>query len=160
MLVPASFHQPSVSPGEGGKRSLTIFPDTQIHDSINKLILLKWLFTRWGIYVALSKKFRRWRIWVRGTPHLYSCRLQTYSFIEATITTKYVARFSIKHVYKNEPISSFVPNSTAWLPTDIWVHSSNKTKPRLPRSTLRYFQEFYDNEIWKPVVYESTTRKW
>ena len=41
-----------------------------------------------------------------------------------------------------------IPNSTAGLPTDIWVPSSNKTKPQSSTQyALGYFQNFKDNAI-------------
>jgi hypothetical protein len=41
-----------------------------------------------------------------------------------------------------------IPNSTAGLPTDIWVPSSNKTKPQSSTQyALGYFRNFKDNEI-------------
>jgi hypothetical protein len=41
-----------------------------------------------------------------------------------------------------------IPNSTAGLPTDIWVPSSNKTKPQsATQYAVGYFQNFKDNEI-------------
>ena len=41
-----------------------------------------------------------------------------------------------------------IPNSTAGLPTDIWIPASNKTKPQFARQyALGYFRNFKDNAI-------------
>ena len=76
---------------------------------------------------------------------------KTYSFIEPRITTKLSvgSDASIKASYtRMNQFLHLIPNSTAGLPTDIWVPSSNKTKPQSSTQyALGYFQNFKDNEI-------------
>ena len=76
---------------------------------------------------------------------------KTYLFIEPRITTKLSLSpvSSIKASYtKMNQFLHLIPNSTAGLPTDIWVPSSNKTKPQSSTQyALGYFQNFEDNAI-------------
>ncbi len=76
---------------------------------------------------------------------------KTYSFIEPRITTKLSVSptSSIKASFTrmNQFLHS-IPNSTAGLPTDIWISSSNRTKPQSSiQYALGYFRNFKDNEI-------------
>jgi hypothetical protein len=76
---------------------------------------------------------------------------KTYSFIEPRITTKLSISpaSSIKASFTgmNQFLHS-IPNSTAGLPTDIWISSSNRTKPQSSiQYALGYFRNFKDNEI-------------
>ncbi|MEO5564898.1 MAG: TonB-dependent receptor [Chitinophagaceae bacterium] len=86
---------------------------------------------------------------------------KTYSFIEPRITAKLSvsAASSIKASYtKMNQFLHLIPNSTAGLPTDIWVPSSNKTKPQSSTQyAFGYFRNFNDNEIEASVeVYYKT----
>jgi hypothetical protein len=76
---------------------------------------------------------------------------KTYSFVEPRITGKLSISpgSSIKASYTSmNQFLHLIPNSTAGLPTDIWVPSSNKTKPQsAAQYALGYFQNFKDNEI-------------
>ncbi|MEO7394323.1 MAG: TonB-dependent receptor [Chitinophagaceae bacterium] len=76
---------------------------------------------------------------------------KTYSFIEPRITTKFSVSpaASIKASYtRMNQFLHLIPNSTAGLPTDIWIPSSNKTKPQsATQYALGYFQNFKENEI-------------
>jgi len=82
---------------------------------------------------------------------IYTASGKTYSFIEPRITTKLSVSpvSSIKASYtRMNQFLHLIPNSTAGLPTDIWVPSSNKTKPQAATQyALGYFQNFKDNEI-------------
>ena len=76
---------------------------------------------------------------------------KTYSFVEPRLTTKLsvstVASIKASYTRMNQFLH-LIPNSTAGLPTDIWVPSSNKTKPQSSTQyALGYFQNFKDNEI-------------
>ncbi len=76
---------------------------------------------------------------------------KTYSFIEPRITTKLSVSpvSSIKASYtRMNQFLHLIPNSTAGLPTDIWIPSSDKTKPQASTQyALGYFQNFEDNAI-------------
>jgi hypothetical protein len=76
---------------------------------------------------------------------------KTYSFVEPRITTKLSVGpdASIKASYtKMNQFLHLIPNSTAGLPTDIWVPSSNKTKPQSSTQyAVGYFRNFKDNAI-------------
>ncbi len=82
---------------------------------------------------------------------VYTVSGKTYSFIEPRITTKLSVSpvSSIKASYtRMNQFLHLIPNSTAGLPTDIWVPSSYKTKPQsATQYALGYFQNFKDNEI-------------
>ncbi|MDX2047537.1 MAG: TonB-dependent receptor, partial [Chitinophagaceae bacterium] len=76
---------------------------------------------------------------------------KTYSFIEPRLTTKLSVSptSSIKASFTrmNQFLHS-IPNSTAGLPTDIWISSGNRTKPQSSlQYALGYFRNFKDNEI-------------
>jgi len=76
---------------------------------------------------------------------------KTYSFIEPRITTKLSvgATTSVKASYtRMNQFLHLIPNSTAGLPTDIWIPSSNKTKPQsATQYALGLFKNLHDNEI-------------
>ncbi len=82
---------------------------------------------------------------------LFTSPGKTYSFIEPRITTKLSVSpsSSIKASYtRMNQFLHLIPNSTAGLPTDIWVPSSEKTKPQASTQfALGYFQNFKDNTI-------------
>ncbi len=81
----------------------------------------------------------------------FTAKGKTYTFIEPRITTKLSVSpvSSIKASFtRMNQFLHLIPNSTAGLPTDIWVPSSNKTKPQSSTQyALGYFQNFKDNEI-------------
>jgi CarboxypepD_reg-like domain/TonB-dependent Receptor Plug Domain len=76
---------------------------------------------------------------------------KTYSFVEPRITGKLSVspRSSIKASYTSmNQFLHLIPNSTAGLPTDIWVPSSNKTKPQSSTQyAVGYFRNFKDDAI-------------
>lgn len=76
---------------------------------------------------------------------------KTYSFVEPRITTKLSVgpTASLKASYtRMNQFLHLIPNSTAGLPTDIWIPSSNKTKPQsATQYALGLFKNFKDNEI-------------
>ncbi|WP_276503638.1 TonB-dependent receptor [Terrimonas pollutisoli] len=80
-----------------------------------------------------------------------------YSFIEPRITAKLSAGSdaSTKASYtKMNQFLHLIPNSTAGLPTDIWIPSSNKTKPQSSTQyALGYFRNFKDNAIETSVEF-------
>ena len=82
---------------------------------------------------------------------------KTYSFVEPRITVKLSAgaNASIKASYtKMNQFLHLIPNSTAGLPTDIWIPSSNKTKPQSSTQyALGYFRNFKDNAIETSVEF-------
>ena len=137
-LAPASF---SASIPLRGKR-LTINKD-----SINKLPS-----NEMALYVGdefdASQKFSvNYGIRVP----IFSASGKTYTFIEPRITAKISVgdNASVKASYTQmNQFLHLIPNSTAGLPTDIWVPSSNKTKPQSSTQyALGYFQNFKDNAI-------------
>lgn len=82
---------------------------------------------------------------------IYTASGKTYSFIEPRITGKLSVNptTSIKVSYtRMNQFLHLIPNSTAGLPTDIWVPSSNKTKPQSSAQyALGLYKNFKDNEI-------------
>jgi hypothetical protein len=76
---------------------------------------------------------------------------KTYSFVEPRITGKLSVSpgSSIKASYTSmNQFLHLIPNSTAGLPTDIWIPSSNKTKPQSSTQyALGYFRNFKDDAI-------------
>ena len=76
---------------------------------------------------------------------------KTYSFIEPRITAKISAgaNASVKASYtKMNQFLHLIPNATAGLPTDIWIPSSNKTKPQsATQYAIGYFKNLKDNAI-------------
>ncbi len=76
---------------------------------------------------------------------------KTYSFIEPRITAKLSAgpKAAFKASYtKMNQFLHLIPNSTAGLPTDIWIPSSDKTKPQSSTQyAVGYFRNFKDNAI-------------
>ncbi len=82
---------------------------------------------------------------------MFSEGKKTYSFIEPRLTARISVSpdASIKASYtKMNQFLHLIPNSTAGLPTDIWVPSSNKTKPQSSTQyALGYFRNFKDNQI-------------
>ncbi len=76
---------------------------------------------------------------------------KTYSFLEPRITTKLTVSptASLKASYtRMNQFLHLIPNSTAGLPTDIWIPSSDKTKPQSSTQyAVGYFRNFKDNAI-------------
>jgi hypothetical protein len=76
---------------------------------------------------------------------------KTYSFIEPRITGKYSIdrTTSVKGSYTMmNQFLHLIPNSTASLPTDIWLSSSPKIKPQnSTQVALGLFKNFQDNSI-------------
>jgi len=76
---------------------------------------------------------------------------KTYSFVEPRITTKLSvgSTASLKAAYtRMNQFLHLIPNSTAGLPTDIWIPSSDKTKPQSSTQyAVGYFRNFKDNGI-------------
>ncbi len=86
---------------------------------------------------------------------------KTYSFVEPRITTKFSLNesTSIKASYtRMNQFLHLVPNSTASLPTDIWLTSSSKVKPQNSNQfALGLFKNFKNNEVETSVeVYYKT----
>ncbi|MBC7886943.1 MAG: TonB-dependent receptor [Ferruginibacter sp.] len=76
---------------------------------------------------------------------------RTYFFIEPRITSKLSIgnTASLKASYTNmNQFLHLIPNATAGLPTDIWIPSSDKTKPQSSTQyALGIFKNFKNNEI-------------
>ena len=76
---------------------------------------------------------------------------KTYSFIEprATVKISTGTNASVKASYTQmNQFLHLIPNSTAGLPADIWIPSSNKTKPQAATQyAIGYFRNFKDNAI-------------
>ncbi len=76
---------------------------------------------------------------------------KTYSFVEPRVTAKLSlgadASLKVSYTQMNQFLH-LIPNSTAGLPTDIWLPTSTKTKPQFARQfALGYFRNFKDNAI-------------
>ena len=82
---------------------------------------------------------------------LFTSSGKTYSFVEPRITTKLSVgpTTSVKASYtRMNQFLHLIPNSTAGLPTDIWVPSGKKTKPQsATQYALGLFKNFKDNDI-------------
>jgi hypothetical protein len=137
-LSPASFS--AAIPRRGNRLKINV-------DSIQKLYSNEMAFYLGDEFDASEKFSVNYGIRVP----LFTASGKTYSFIEPRITTKLSVgpNASIKASYtKMNQFLHLIPNSTAGLPTDIWVPSSNKTKPQSSTQyALGYFQNFKDNEI-------------
>jgi hypothetical protein len=76
---------------------------------------------------------------------------KAYSFIEPRITAKLSlgTYASVKASYTEmNQFLHLIPNSTAGLPTDIWIPAGKKTKPQFARQyAFGYFRNFKDNAI-------------
>lgn len=88
---------------------------------------------------------------------VFSASGKTYSFIEPRITAKLSAGSdaSVKLSYTQmNQFLHLIPSSTAGLPTDIWIPSSNKTRPQSSiQLALGYFRNFKDNVIETSVEF-------
>jgi CarboxypepD_reg-like domain/TonB-dependent Receptor Plug Domain len=82
---------------------------------------------------------------------LFTVSGKTYLFTEPRVTTKLSVGpdASIKASYtRMNQFLHLIPSSTAGLPTDIWIPSSNKTKPQSSTQyAFGYFRNFKDNAI-------------
>ena len=82
---------------------------------------------------------------------LFAASGKTYLFVEPRITTKLSVSntASLKASYtRMNQFLHLIPNSTAGLPTDIWVPSSDKTKPQsATQYALGVFKNFKHNDI-------------
>ena len=87
----------------------------------------------------------------------FATKNKTYTFIEPRLTAKYAlnATHSFKASYtRMNQFLHLIPNSTAGLPTDIWLPSSAKTKPQSSvQYALGYFSNFSDNAIEASVEF-------
>ena len=137
-LSPASFS--SRIPRRGNRLTIN-------KDSINKLSSNEMAFYLGDEFDASQKFSVNYGVRVP----VYTASGKTYSFIEPRITAKLSVSpvSSIKASYtRMNQFLHLIPNSTAGLPTDIWVPSSNKTKPQsATQYALGYFQNFKENEI-------------
>jgi len=116
-------------------------------DSINKLYSNEMAFYVGDEFDA-SKKFSI-NYGVRFP--IFNASGKMYSFVEPRITAKISVSptASVKASYtRMNQFLHLIPNSTAGLPTDIWIPSSDKTKPESSTQyTLGYFRNFKNNEI-------------
>lgn len=137
-LSPASFS--AAIPRRGNRLKINI-------DSINKLYSNEMAFYAGDDFDASSAFSVNYGVRIP----LFTATGKTYSFIEPRITGKLSVSpsSSIKASYTSmNQFLHLIPNSTAGLPTDIWVPSSNKTKPQsATQYALGYFKNFKDNEI-------------
>ncbi len=137
-LSPASFS--AAIPRRGNRLTIN-------KDSINKLNSKEMAFYLGDEFDASQKFSINYGVRVP----FFSASGKTYSFAEPRITTKLSVGpdASVKASYtRMNQFLHLIPNSTAGLPTDIWVPSSNKTKPQSSTQyALGYFQNFKDNEI-------------
>ncbi len=82
---------------------------------------------------------------------VFMIKNKTYSFVEPRLTSKFSINQtnSIKASYtRMNQFLHLIPNSTAGLPTDIWLPSSAKTKPQFSAQyALGYFSNFNQNNI-------------
>jgi len=137
-LSPASFS--AIIPKRGNRLKINA-------DSINKLNSDEMAFYMGDEFDASEKFSVNYGVRVP----VFIASGKTYSFVEPRLTTKLsvstVASIKASYTRMNQFLH-LIPNSTAGLPTDIWVPSSNKTKPQSSTQyALGYFQNFKDNEI-------------
>ena len=82
---------------------------------------------------------------------LFTAYGKTYFFIEPRFTGKFSINnvSSIKASYtRMNQFLHLIPNSTAGLPTDIWIPSSDQTKPQASTQyAIGYFRNFKQNAI-------------
>ena len=119
-LSPASFS--SRIPRSGNKLVIN-------KDSINKKYSNELAFYAGDEFDASKKLSVNYGIRIP----VFTASGKTYSFIEPRITTKISvgtdASVKLSYTQMNQFLH-LIPNSTAGLPTDIWLPSSNKTKPQ------------------------------
>jgi hypothetical protein len=76
---------------------------------------------------------------------------KTYTYAEPRLTTKLNVHptASIKASYtRMNQFLHLIPNSTAGVPTDLWIPSSDKTKPQTSTQyALGFFKNFKDNKM-------------
>jgi hypothetical protein len=137
-LAPASF---SARIPRNGKR-LTLGRDT-----ITKLYSNEWAFYAGDEWEASAKFSMNYGARIP----VFTAYKKTYSFLEPRITAKFStgANASVKVSYtRMNQFLHLIPNATAGLPTDIWIPSSDKTKPQFASQyALGYFKNLQDNVI-------------
>jgi hypothetical protein len=137
-LAPASFS--SRIPRRGNMLTLN-------RDSINKLYSGEMAFYAGDEFDASEKISVNYGIRIP----VFTAYGKTYFFIEPRLTAKFSAgsNASVKISYtKMNQFLHLVPNATAGLPTDIWIPSSNKTKPQsATQYAFGYFKNFKDDAI-------------
>lgn len=135
-LSPASFS--AAIPRRGNRLTIN-------RDSVRKLFSNEMAFYLGDEFDATHKFSVNYGIRVP----LFSASGKTYSFIEPRATAKLSvsSSSSLKISYtKMNQFLHLIPNSTAGLPTDIWIPSSNKTKPQsATQYAVGYFQNFKNN---------------
>jgi hypothetical protein len=137
-LSPASFS--SQTPGSGNHPSIN-------KDSVDNFYSNEMAFYAGDEFEASKKVSLNYGL---RFP-LFTASGTTYSFVEPRITGKLSISpvSSIKACYtKMNQFLHLIPNSTAGLPTDIWILSSDKTKPQSSTQyAIGYFRNFKQNEI-------------
>jgi len=135
------------------------------HISINKDSIDKFYSNEMALYAGddfeASKKFS---VNYGLRIPVFTASGKTYFFVEPRITGKISVNMvsSIKASYtRMNQFLHLIPNSTAGLPTDIWIPSSDKTKPQSSTQyTIGYFRNFKHNEIEASVeLYYKTMNK-
>lgn len=137
-LSPASFS--ARNPGSGNRQNIN-------KDSINTLSSGEMAFYA-GDEFDVSEMFG---VYYGVRVPVFTASGKTYSFIEPRITGRLslspTASVKASFTRMNQFLHS-IPNSTAGIPTDIWIPSSNETKPQSSTQyALGYFRNFKDNEI-------------
>jgi CarboxypepD_reg-like domain/TonB-dependent Receptor Plug Domain len=120
--------------------------------SINKDSVEQFYSTEMALYAGdefdVSKKFSL-NYGVRVPAFIVSNKI--YSYIEPRLTAKLSINPSTSLKASYTQMNQFlhlIPNTTAGLPTDIWLPSSTKTKPQYSAQyALGYFSNFNKNEI-------------
>ena len=137
-LAPASFS--ARIPRRGNRLTLNM-------DSINKLNSAEMAFYAGDEFDASEKLSINYGVRIP----VFTANSKIYSFIEPRITIKLStgSNASVKASYtKMNQFLHLIPNATAGLPTDIWIPSSNKTKPQsATQYAIGYFKNFKNNEI-------------
>ena len=137
-LAPASFS--ARIPRRGNRLTLN-------KDSINKLNSAEMAFYAGDEFDASEKLSINYGVRIP----VFTANSKIYSFIEPRITIKLStgSNASVKASYtKMNQFLHLIPNATAGLPTDIWIPSSNKTKPQsATQYAIGYFKNFKNNEI-------------
>ena len=99
----------------------------------------------------------KWSVYYGFRLPYFKTENTSYTYFEPRLTAKYAinATSSIKASYtRMNQFLHLIPNSTAGLPTDIWLPSSAKTKPQSSSQyALGYFSNFSDNAIEASVEF-------
>jgi CarboxypepD_reg-like domain/TonB-dependent Receptor Plug Domain len=137
-LAPASFS--SRIPRRGNRLTLN-------RDSINKRYSDEMAFYAGDEFDVSEKLSVNYGVRVPA----FTAYGKSYAFIEPRITAKISigTDASAKASYtKMNQFLHLIPNATAGLPTDIWVPSSDKTRPQSAvQYAIGYFRNFKNNEI-------------